>query len=464
MRYALQSIVNIIPSVPIPSAINPAAELIFNRNFYTGSTVLGMYEKQTIDSLQYRPQTREIAKVLANFLSNMRGVFKVNQQLGAEKEYLLSPIHIDYLLGAYATGVMQYTFYIVLIITWLSASLLLNIYILNIQNITESLMYLLRFSAYISLFPIFLSESSQNKFYYENLIYISSITLFILGILQMKYFPSFKELNMTDFGWDPHEGRLLSTWFDPNYIGALFAFIPSVILGKTIDQYEKTKTINKYYILILTTNTIGLILTYSRSSLLFLVSSICIFLIFKSRKLLITFILICIITLSLSPRLQERSLKAYKTAKTIIGIEKTQIDPTSQLRIESWENGAAIIKNNLLTGIGFNTLKEEQKKYTPPSEGSHHSLSGIDSSLLTFFATSGLLGIILILYAYAYILTQCISSLKKTKKTIYLGIFSALIGLLVHSIFVNTLMLNLFLPFLMFFAATAITRKKNKLI
>ena len=113
MRYALQSIGNIIPSVPIPSAINPAAELIFNRNFYTGSTVLGMYEKQTIDSLQYRPQTREIAKVLANFLSNMRGVFKVNQQLGAEKEYLLSPIHIDYLLGAYATGVMQYPFDII---------------------------------------------------------------------------------------------------------------------------------------------------------------------------------------------------------------------------------------------------------------------------------------------------------------------------------------------------------------
>ena len=113
MRYALQAIGNIIPSVPIPSAINPAAELIFNRNFYTGSTVLGMYEKQTIDSLQYRPQTREIAKVLANFLSNMRGVFKVNQQLGAEKEYLLSPIHIDYLLGAYATGVMQYPFDII---------------------------------------------------------------------------------------------------------------------------------------------------------------------------------------------------------------------------------------------------------------------------------------------------------------------------------------------------------------
>ena len=113
MRYMLQSMGNVIPSVPIPTAVNPALELLFNRNFYTGSTVLGIYEKQTIDSLQYRPQTREIAKKLANFLSNMKGVFKINQKPGAEKDYLLSPIHLDYLIGAYATGIMQYPFDII---------------------------------------------------------------------------------------------------------------------------------------------------------------------------------------------------------------------------------------------------------------------------------------------------------------------------------------------------------------
>ena len=113
LRYALQSIGNVIPSVPIPTAVNPALELLFNRNFYTGSTVLGMYEKQTIDSLQYRPQTREIAKQFANFLSNMKGVFKINKKPGAEKDYLLSPIHIDYLIGAYATGILQYPFDII---------------------------------------------------------------------------------------------------------------------------------------------------------------------------------------------------------------------------------------------------------------------------------------------------------------------------------------------------------------
>lgn len=69
-----------------------------------------MYERQLVDTLQYRPQTREIAKILANFLSNMRGVFKINEPVGAEKDYVLSPLHIDYLIGSYATGILQYPF------------------------------------------------------------------------------------------------------------------------------------------------------------------------------------------------------------------------------------------------------------------------------------------------------------------------------------------------------------------
>jgi len=112
MRYMLQSMGNVIPSVPIPTAINPALELLLNRNFYTGGAVLGIYEKQTIESLQYRPRTREIAKQLSNFLSNMRGVFNINKKEGAEKEKI-SPIAIDYLIGAYATGLMQYPFDII---------------------------------------------------------------------------------------------------------------------------------------------------------------------------------------------------------------------------------------------------------------------------------------------------------------------------------------------------------------
>jgi hypothetical protein len=38
----------------------------------------------------------------------MRGVFKLNQPPGAEKDDVLSPIQMDYLIGSYATGILQY--------------------------------------------------------------------------------------------------------------------------------------------------------------------------------------------------------------------------------------------------------------------------------------------------------------------------------------------------------------------
>ena len=110
VRYALQSLGNVIPYAPVPQLINPALELLFNRNFYSGSAVLGFYEQRTIDSLRSRPQTREIANVIYNFLSNMRGTYTIGEEGGEEKlaPFNLDPIKIDYLLGSYLVGMMQY--------------------------------------------------------------------------------------------------------------------------------------------------------------------------------------------------------------------------------------------------------------------------------------------------------------------------------------------------------------------
>ena len=111
-RYALQSMANILPALPIPTALNPAFELLFNRNFYTGSAVLGLYERQTIEKLRYRAQTRELAKFTANFLTNVKGMLTIGERSGDEKDRL-DPLKIDYLIGAYATGILQYPFDII---------------------------------------------------------------------------------------------------------------------------------------------------------------------------------------------------------------------------------------------------------------------------------------------------------------------------------------------------------------
>ena len=42
-----------------------------NKNLNSGAPVIGRYELQRLDELQARPSTREIAKKLSNFSSNM---------------------------------------------------------------------------------------------------------------------------------------------------------------------------------------------------------------------------------------------------------------------------------------------------------------------------------------------------------------------------------------------------------
>ena len=73
LRYALQSLGNIIPGMPIPQLFNPAMEIWMNKNNYTGSPVLGFYEQAAINAVRYRASTREIAKKAFNFLVNMKG-------------------------------------------------------------------------------------------------------------------------------------------------------------------------------------------------------------------------------------------------------------------------------------------------------------------------------------------------------------------------------------------------------
>ena len=81
-----------------------------NKNNYTGSPVLGFYEQAAINAVRYRASTREIAKKAFNFLVNMKGLFTANVKEGKIEEawFDLDPVKIDYLIKAYAVGLMQY--------------------------------------------------------------------------------------------------------------------------------------------------------------------------------------------------------------------------------------------------------------------------------------------------------------------------------------------------------------------
>ena len=106
-KYIAESWSQVTPGLPIPTAFRPFIELMANKNLYSGAPILGAYELQRLDELQARGTTRDIAKKLSEYTGNLSSFLKRKKE-GSVKDPMMSPIVVDYLLGAYLTGMLQY--------------------------------------------------------------------------------------------------------------------------------------------------------------------------------------------------------------------------------------------------------------------------------------------------------------------------------------------------------------------
>lgn len=281
---------------------------------------------------------------------------------------------------------------------------------------------------------------------------VSMVLIAILGFLQLKFFPSFLDLGMYLSGWDPHEGRLLSTWFDPNFIGGFLAFVLPVTIALGL-YFKRDKQIRMAVLLALVSavGLAALYLTFSRSGYLTLMVSLGILTFFKSRKLLVGLIIVGIIGFSLSPRVQERTIEAIDSAKGLIGLDSQKpLDPTAELRVYSWKFAREIISDYPLLGAGFGRYAYE---INARGHGllSDHSSGGSDSSLLTIWAQTGIFGLLAYLaIGYVAAITAIRRIWKKTDFDSYLllGLLSGFSGMMVHSVFVNSLLYALMMTYL----------------
>ncbi len=108
-QYIAGSFAQVSPGLPIPALARPWLEMIFNKNLYSGSPVAGLYELQRLDVLQARGSTRQIAKKLSNASGNFLS-FITRRKEGTVDTPIFTPIEVDYLIGAYFTGLSQYPF------------------------------------------------------------------------------------------------------------------------------------------------------------------------------------------------------------------------------------------------------------------------------------------------------------------------------------------------------------------
>lgn len=299
-----------------------------------------------------------------------------------------------------------------------------------------SFSYIIRFSLYV-LFAWLISQKAFKNFQKEipSILIFSGLGLAILGILQLIFLPDLRFLNQQ--GWDPHYFRTVSTFLDPNFAGAYFALTLILLLSHPGGRSE---TRPKVFVLIFVVTFFALMTTFSRSSyLMFLISGLTLSFLEKSKSLFIkTIILFLVLFLGFQTYTQLVSKPR--------NIDRGQ---SASFRFNSWQQGLIIFQKYPVLGAGFNAYKYTVKELKLGDQQfiqSHGSTSN-DSSLLFVASTTGILGLI----SYLFFL---MSLIWKTKNY---TLIAAILGLLIHSIFSNSLF---FSPILLWLLLTSVTPKK----
>ncbi len=265
-----------------------------------------------------------------------------------------------------------------------------------------SFFYTVRFSAYIFLGWLIISGAYPTKHIKKTLI-SSGIILASLGLLQFIFLPDLR--NLASFGWDPHYFRAVSTFLDPNFLGAFLVLV--LILYRS----------RLFFVVIFIT----LLLTFSRGAYLaFLVSFLTLSFLKKSFKLGILTVILFLVLLG----------GFYSYQKGVAeprGIDRTK---SASFRFSTWQQGWTLFSRHPVLGVGFNAYKFALKEYGLGDAKflASHGASTNDSSLLYIATTTGLIG----LASYFFFLF----SLIKQRNFI---LTAAISGLIVQSFFANTL-------------------------
>ena len=339
----------------------------------------------------------------------------------------------------------------------LLATYFLNYFRFDTGQMVSGIAYLGRLGMYgvTSLVAFDLLDRDKSGFFKKLLLgsmIAAMVLICILGFLQLKYYPNFHEMAMYLQGWDPHIGRLLSTWFDPNFVGGFLGFMLPITLGIALYFYRKREF--KLSFLLGVAAFIGLIalyFTYSRSAYLTLIAGMGFFTLFKSRRLLVAFVILLILGFSLSPRVQQRTIDAYESGKTLIGLETQKpMDPTSRFRVDSWIIASELIRDYPVLGVGYGRYAFEVNERGRGELGIHSS-GGSDSSLLNIWAQGGVFSLIAYLAIFFVAAVQAIKRIwgrDDFDSYLQLGFLSGFVGIFVHSFFVNSLLFALIMVYL----------------
>lgn len=311
---------------------------------------------------------------------------------------------------------------------------------LNFNEYVLSFSYTLRFFLYV-LFAwlIFSNAFSDLKKDSTRIFLLSGIAFAALGLEQFIFFPNLSFLSYV--GWDPHYFRTVSTFLDPNFTGA-FLVLTLILLTSSYLRGGNTMT-PRVFIILFTIIYLALLTTFSRSSyLMFLVSGLTFSFLKKSKiYFLSTLILFAILLLGFQIYTQ--------LVTTPRNIDR---DQSASSRFNTWQQGFALFQKSPILGIGYNAYRYGIAQYNLGDKKflDSHGSSGNDSSLLFVASTTGIIGLL----AYLYFLFSLVSCNYSQYRGI---ILPAVLGLLIHSFFANSLF---YPPILAWILLISLTPKK----
>lgn len=278
----------------------------------------------------------------------------------------------------------------------IAMSLLLNVARFTPRELLTAALYPLRFFTYAGLYFLFRDLSTDNqKLAFRWLLIVALITT-AFGLAQYIFVPDVAFL--AAFDWDDHYYRLIGTFLDPGFTGAI------LVLGLLVAYFLRSQAVIPIYI--------ALALTYSRASyLMYLLGFAAVAYYKKSLKIAAIAALILGATILVLPKSTGEGTKLSRENSIIA-------------RINNWKQTVTVWSEHPLFGVGFNTYR-----YVVGASPQSHS-GGADSSIFLVLATTGTLGVA----SYLYLLW---TMWKMGKSNLLFA--ASFLAVVAHSFFNNTL-------------------------
>jgi O-antigen ligase len=300
-------------------------------------------------------------------------------------------------------------------------SFILSIHMFNNQSL-YGLFYLFRLVFYIFFFRYvwnFAHKDGKNKSLLLSSFLAVSVVSALYGWVQFFVLPDLKPLYY--IGWDMHLYRLAGTFLDPTFLGLVIVFGLSISLINLFDTGKKI-----YYPIIIFL-LLSLAFTYARAAYLAFFASLFVVGVYKGKlKKILGLIFVLIILVLILPTAKNKSIELTRTFSI-------------EARIVNYREAIEVFRHEPIFGVGYNNMCVARNMFIGEEPFSSHACSGSDSSLLLILATMGVTGMLIFVLG----LYKIFDSVRVSSYGIYA--VSCLTGLLVHSLFSN----SLFFPWIM---------------